>query len=136
MKKIILVIATFSFIVQAHAQSSGERVKVLPSEQVLGAGYEPHTNPSDLLAAKLNGEDSDPENTYFKILKEMFNAGVAPNIEKIVGILWVGRCFFINMPDKPRARANLIWRASNDAGPISEKIKKYRLRSMINENKP
>ena len=73
--------------------------------------------------------------SYYETIEEMYQKGEKPNLSKINGVFWPGRCFFQKYPYKPFNAAFHLKRKRNTAhGPLGGVV--YEAVSVMDPSKP
>ncbi|MAX67092.1 MAG: hypothetical protein CME66_09175 [Halobacteriovoraceae bacterium] len=75
-------------------------------------------------------KDTYESKSHYQTLGELFQSGSVPNIEKLTGVAWAGRCFPKNEPNTP-TNAGYIFRVAkkDDVGPIGRGKSTYEVGS-------
>jgi hypothetical protein len=108
--------------------TKGDFVKKFLLGLILTIGASAHASMLDVngpLDHKLFDAEINEEKSYFETLGDMFNAGTQPDPEKLVDVLWAGRCFFAKNPNDPTNGAFIFREEVSDVGPIRHSTKKY-----------
>ena len=72
---------------------------------------------------KLFNKEVNENKSYYETLGEMFQSGSKPQISKLLGVMWSGRCFTSDSQYEPTNGAYNFRRKVNlDVGPLGDNV--------------
>lgn len=77
------------------------------------------------LDTKMFNKEVNENKSYYETLGEMFQSGSKPEISKLLGVLWAGRCFKKDSPYNAYNGGYHFRKSSDDVGPLGDNIVSY-----------